>query len=172
MGWLGSVGLILLLHVTLAETIIIVEHNWARTSKVAHSCVWNLGRGFWEGWLSWDHWVCFSLSIWPVRDLSSSISRLLNMLAQNSQKHRSASFQGFLMFRARMGTSATFYWLKQDTGLPRFSLEGDHTRTWIWGGVVQGRPSLDSSCHANIAASFIHNPKDRQTRALLCSPIS
>lgn len=37
----------------------------AWTSKVAHSYVWHLDRGFLEGRLSWDNWICFSLSGLP-----------------------------------------------------------------------------------------------------------
>lgn len=121
-GWLGSVGVILPLCMTLAETVIILGHSWAGTSKVAHSRVWCLGRGFLEGQLSWDSWVCFSLSGSPQGLSPSGLSAIspagypnfLTCWPKAPQKHRSASCQGFLRFRAIAGTSATFCWLKQD----------------------------------------------------------
>lgn len=41
-GLIGFCGVSLSLHMTLAGTAVILGHNWAGTSKVAHSCVWHL----------------------------------------------------------------------------------------------------------------------------------
>lgn len=69
---------------------------------------------------------------------------------QGPWKHRSGSCQGFL--RPTTGTSSIFCWLRQDTSHPRFSVEQDQTRTWIWGGVIHWIHS-ESSYHTSLAAS-------------------
>ena len=79
------------------------------------------------------------LSIWLLHNLSNRVSGPLihwgSQCIPGPQKHRRGSCQGFLRLRPTTGTSSIFCWLRQDTSHPRFSVEQDRTRTWIWGGV-------------------------------------
>lgn len=97
------------------------------------------------------------LSIWLLHNLSNRVSGPLmhwgSQCIPGPQKHRSGSCQGFLRLRPTTGTSSIFCWLRQDTSHPRFSVEQDQTRTWIWGGVIHWEPSSESSYHTSLAAS-------------------